>query len=247
MWTFVISEEMRQRGLAGNDLLVYAVIHGYSQGEQGCYYGSRKHLCELTGVAERTLKDCLKRLLTKGHIKQLVVELEGRRILAYSVVLASAESAQQRAESAQVSAESAPGQGQNLPTDNKDINIYTRERETRTRESKNSFTAPSVAEVRAYCEAKNYPIDPEEFVAHYESNGWMVGKVPMKNWKSAITSWAKRRANEPQYTPVQPRRRESAFERALKTGDAMFGTDWHRQAYGPGNPFDNQQPTPDEQ
>lgn len=242
MWTFVISEEMRQRGLAGNDLLVYAVIHGYSQGEQGCYYGSRKHLCELTGVAERTLKDCLKRLLTKGNIKQLVVELEGRRILAYSVVLASAESAQQRAESAQASAESAPGQGQNLPTDNKDINIYTRERETRTRESKNSFAAPSVAEVRDYCEAKNYPIDPEEFVAHYESNGWMVGKVPMKNWKSAITSWAKRRANEPQYTPVQPRRRESTFEKNLRVGDAIFGTNMHSTLYGQYTP-----PKPDEQ
>lgn len=27
------------------------------------------------------------------------------------------------------------------------------------------------------------------FFLHYETNGWMVGKVPMKNWKAGIANW----------------------------------------------------------
>ena len=242
MWTIVITEEMRAAGLAGNDLLVYAAINGYSQGEQGCFYGSRKYLCELTGVAERTLKDCLKRLLEKGFLNQFIVELEGRRILAYSVTLSSADSAPSRAESAQGSAESAPNGGQNLPTENKDINIFSRENKARTREKSVPFTAPTVAEVAAYCRERRNNIDPEEFVAHYESNGWVVGKAPMKSWKAAVVSWEKHRLNEQQLR--QAPRRESAFERAMKVGDKLFGTDNHARLYGPQstNPFN-----PDEQ
>ena len=53
------------------------------------------------------------------------------------------------------------------------------------------FVKPSVEEVKTYCEAKGYTFDPESFVAYYDSNGWMVGKSKMKNWKAACTTWAK--------------------------------------------------------
>lgn len=48
---------------------------------------------------------------------------------------------------------------------------------------------PTVEEVRAYCAEKGYAVDPERFVAHYESNGWMVGKSPMRSWKATCTTW----------------------------------------------------------
>lgn len=34
--------------------------------------------------------------------------------------------------------------------------------------------------------------DAESFYNHYESNGWMVGKAKMKNWKATVAQWAKR-------------------------------------------------------
>ncbi len=54
------------------------------------------------------------------------------------------------------------------------------------------FTPPTVDEVRTYCAEKNYNIDPEAFVAFYESKGWMVGKNMMKSWTAAIVTWVKR-------------------------------------------------------
>ena len=51
---------------------------------------------------------------------------------------------------------------------------------------------PSVDEVREYCADKGYHIDPEMFVAYYESNGWKVGKNPMRDWRKALVTWEKR-------------------------------------------------------
>ena len=30
-----------------------------------------------------------------------------------------------------------------------------------------------------------------EFIDHYESNGWKVGKTPMKSWKAACGTWVR--------------------------------------------------------
>ena len=60
-----------------------------------------------------------------------------------------------------------------------------------------SFTPPTLAEVQSYVAERHSPVDPQEFIDFYESNGWMVGKTPMKNWKAACRNaekwerWAK--------------------------------------------------------
>ena len=56
------------------------------------------------------------------------------------------------------------------------------------------FTPPTVQEVKAYCNEKGYPVDPERFVDYYTSNGWMVGRNKMKDWKAAVRTWAKKDA-----------------------------------------------------
>lgn len=55
------------------------------------------------------------------------------------------------------------------------------------------FVPPTVEEVQAYCDEKGYSlVSPERFVSYYASNGWMVGKTKMKDWKSAVTGWQSR-------------------------------------------------------
>ena len=54
------------------------------------------------------------------------------------------------------------------------------------------FTPPSVDDVRGYSVEKGYAFDPIAFIAHYESNGWKVGRNKMKSWKAACTTWGKR-------------------------------------------------------
>ena len=55
------------------------------------------------------------------------------------------------------------------------------------------FVKPTLAEVAAYIAEKHYPFDAEEFWNFYESNGWRVGRNPMKSWKAACVTWKKSR------------------------------------------------------
>ena len=71
----------------------------------------------------------------------------------------------------------------------KDIDI----KENNKKNGGSTFVKPTVEEVRAYCEERKNGIDPEVFIAFYESNGWKVGKNPMKNWKMAMITWESRR------------------------------------------------------
>lgn len=55
-----------------------------------------------------------------------------------------------------------------------------------------AFAPPSIDEVQQYVKSKGYDIDAEAFIAYYESNGWRVGRNPMKNWRSAVITWSRR-------------------------------------------------------
>lgn len=58
---------------------------------------------------------------------------------------------------------------------------------------KGRFNKPSVGEVREYLQSKGWDDFADEFIAHYESNGWKVGRNPMNNWKAACSTWNQRR------------------------------------------------------
>jgi hypothetical protein len=47
-------------------------------------------------------------------------------------------------------------------------------------------------EVEAYCRERGNSISAQGFINYYDSNGWKVGKVPMKDWRAAVRSWEAR-------------------------------------------------------
>ena len=65
--------------------------------------------------------------------------------------------------------------------------------EDRREENKSRrFTPPTLQEISEYCIERSNTIDPETFMDFYISNGWVVGKSKMKDWKAAIRTWEKR-------------------------------------------------------
>ena len=58
------------------------------------------------------------------------------------------------------------------------------------------FIPPTAEEVNAYCQERNNNIDGETFVDFYASKGWKVGDQPMKDWKAAVRTWEKNRADK---------------------------------------------------
>lgn len=64
------------------------------------------------------------------------------------------------------------------------------------------FTPPEVKDVRLYFfeRTENRELsfkEGEKFINHYESNGWLVGKNKMKDWKAAVRNWITRMDEKP--------------------------------------------------
>ena len=51
------------------------------------------------------------------------------------------------------------------------------------------FTPPTIEEVRAYCKERGNKVNAQQYMNHYESNGWLVGKNKMKSWQAAVRTW----------------------------------------------------------
>jgi hypothetical protein len=65
----VILPWMREElDLKGNELLVYALIHGFSQEAQGCFFGSLEYISKACGCSRGTTIGTLKSLQNKGLI-----------------------------------------------------------------------------------------------------------------------------------------------------------------------------------
>jgi len=59
------------------------------------------------------------------------------------------------------------------------------------------FTPPSREEILSYCQEAGIQIDVDRFIDYYTSNGWMVGRNRMKDFRATIRNWAKRDAMVP--------------------------------------------------
>ena len=56
------------------------------------------------------------------------------------------------------------------------------------------FEKPLISEVASYVREKGYTFDPDYFWHFHESKGWIVGNVPMSNWKSACYTFEQNQA-----------------------------------------------------
>jgi hypothetical protein len=55
---------------------------------------------------------------------------------------------------------------------------------------KTKFIRPTANEIDLYAKEIGFlTLDPSYFIDHYESNGWLIGKNPMKDWKATVRTW----------------------------------------------------------
>lgn len=77
------------------------------------------------------------------------------------------------------------------------LNPNTKEKEnTNTKGNRNTrdarFTPPTIEDVQSFISENGYSVDAQKFVDYYESNGWKVGKNPMRDWRAAVRTWVRR-------------------------------------------------------
>lgn len=92
--------------------------------------------------------------------------------------------------------------------------------------TRSMFLKPSIDDIREYCKERKNNVQPEKWFSHYESNGWMVGKNKMKDWKAAVRTWEHSNFNSqpsyPYYSPLP--RQETAPKTCPKCGGIIRGS-----------------------
>ena len=77
----------------------------------------------------------------------------------------------------------------------------------------NKFVPPSDTDLVDYCKKCGYPVKYiTAFMAYYGSNGWMVGRTKMKDWKSSYRGWCLRNGFDP--SPGEPDKNDASSELA---------------------------------
>ena len=67
------------------------------------------------------------------------------------------------------------------------------------------FSQPTIEQVRTYCREREKGVNPDKWMAYYQSNGWKVGKNPMKDWQAAVRTWEHNSFEPPIKAPTPSR------------------------------------------
>lgn len=77
----------------------------------------------------------------------------------------------------------------------KEVNISKdniNKKEENIKEKRHLFVKPLKTEIIDYINQEQLKVDSENFFDYYESNGWKVGKVSMKDWKATLRNWSRK-------------------------------------------------------
>ena len=78
-----------------------------------------------------------------------------------------------------------------------DINTDTKKKKNRA----SPFAPPVLDEVAQFIREGGFTVSAAKFIDYYTSNGWRVGKNPMKNWQAAVRNWQKREIENEENKP----------------------------------------------
>ena len=202
--------------LKGNKLLIYALIWGFSQDEQSCFYGSTRYITDYFKLSERAVVDILNELVDDGLLYKWSEPVNGRITNRYSALRPAACSAVDDGRKNCNHEENAPMQKVQSDPCKKCSSTPAKSAGKKENNNKSEnkgpsatrFSPPKVEEVRAYFREKGLPsasaqTEAEKFIDRYTANGWLVGKARMKDWKAAARNWLRNRKEWGQ-TAAQP-------------------------------------------
>lgn len=221
-----IPDWMLELDLDVYETIILAVIYGFSQDGDSSFKGSRRYLSSKAKCSLSKVEKGLKHLVELKLVNKTEVDVRGMKLYEYQI------NSQCTIYEGVVQGTRGVVQG---TTNNIDNNI---DNNTHTKEEKKKFTKPTLDQIQQHITEKAYNVDAEMFFAYYESNGWMVGKSHMKNWKMALLRWSKTSTSKP--APKASTKKESVFAHNLKVMDKMFGTNTYEQTYGKGGNADEQ-------
>ena len=203
-------------GLKGNELLIYALIYGFSQTENQWFTGTLKYMAEWTNSTKHGVQKALRSLLDKVFIEKNETDNNGVKQCRYRVYNKVDGGMQQSC--IWCATKLHGGMQQSCPNNIDNNNIYNtpytpysttlrmecspqgelppthNEKESGENEEKpkkkNRFIPPTLDEVIAYCQSRGNVVDAKRIYDYYTASDWVDGKGDkVRNWKQKCITW----------------------------------------------------------
>lgn len=84
-YTLIPGWAVDELGLKGNDLIIFSIIHGFSQDGESRFHGGLKYLCKWTGSSKQGVIKNLQNLVSKGFIIKYENIVNNVKFCEYSV------------------------------------------------------------------------------------------------------------------------------------------------------------------
>lgn len=168
--------------------------------ERGSFITSRATLSADTGLTDQQIRTALNHLQTTNEITIKSTNKTTKiTVTNYDKYQQSAfvnQPAEQPTSNQQNNQQLTSKTSSNQPANNQYEEVKEEKKEEKKKEDtkvsskkEKVFVKPTVEEVREYCRQRGNHVDADKFWNYYESNGWKVGKNPMKDWKAAVRTW----------------------------------------------------------
>ena len=151
--------------LVPNEKILYGEITSLLNKNGECWV-TNKYFAELYDVDNRTIARWLRHLKEKGYLDIFILYQGDSKVVDKRVI--------------------------KITNNNLDTSVIEYSKKTT---KSNKFVKPTIEEITEYCKERNNKINPNTFYDYYESQGWKVGKNPMKDWKAYIRTWEKNKYN----------------------------------------------------
>jgi hypothetical protein len=147
--------------------------------DQHCF-ASNAYFSEFFDISKGRCTQIIKSLESKGFI-QIELERQGKQITKRIIRVVNKLNTP--------IAKTKQGYLENDQENNTSPNKTINNTEGKLPKKVKRFQKPSLDALFEFKNSKQYLPDPHKFLNYYESNGWKVGRSPMKCWKSTFITW----------------------------------------------------------
>ena len=172
--------------LSPNAKLLYGEITALCNAEGYCW-ANNKYFAELYGVSVVSISKWINALVSRGYIESQIIYKEGTKEIDKRYITILYEPIKEKFNTPIKEKFKENNTSLNNTFNNKNEYIEMSDKPP----ARPRFIPPTIEEVQEYGKERNNYVDAERFVDHYTSNGWMVGRTKMRDWKSAVRTWEK--------------------------------------------------------